>query len=164
MQRAHIILPALLTGLGAVILWQSLFKMDYFYVNRGAPGPGFLPFWVSLGVVVLGGLLTIRASASGSAPADVEWPDRSGWRRIGIVLGGFLLFLIFVGLIGFTLSTIAFLAGVSYLLGMRRLIIVLPVAVGVGLFLHIVFGTWLRISLPIGLLGRQFQEVAPWIF
>lgn len=163
MQRADIILPGLLTGLGAVILWQSVFKMDYFYVDRGAPGPGFLPFWVSLGVVVLGALLTVRALRS-TAPADVEWPDRNGWRRIGIMLGGFVLFLIFVGLIGFTLSTIAFLAGVSYLLGMRRLVILLPVAIGVGLFLHVVFGTWLRISLPIGLLGQHFQEVAPWIF
>lgn len=163
MQRADIILPGLLTGLGAVILWQSVFKMDYFYVDRGAPGPGFLPFWVSLGVVVLGALLTVRALRP-TAPADVEWPDRNGWRRIGTMLGGFVLFLIFVGLIGFTLSTIAFLAGVSYLLGMRRLVILLPVAIGVGLFLHVVFGTWLRISLPIGLLGQHFQEVAPWIF
>ena len=163
MQRADIVLPGLLTAFGAVILWQSVARMDYFYVDRGAPGPGFLPFWVSLGIVVLGAILTFQAARS-AAPTNVEWPDRLGFHRILYLIGGFLVFLFAVRFIGFTLASILFLGVVSYLLGMRRMIVLLPVSIGVGLFLHLVFNTWLRISLPVGMLGEHLQRYLPWIF
>jgi putative tricarboxylic transport membrane protein len=162
-QRADILLPGLLTAFGAVILWQSVAKMDYFYADRGAPGPGFLPFWVSLGIVVLGAILTVQAVRAGP-PANIEWPDRLGWHRILYLIGGFLAFLLVIRFIGFTLASMLFIGVVSYLLGMRRWIVLLPVSVGVGLFLHLVFDTWLRISLPVGMLGENFQEFLPWIF
>lgn len=164
MQRANLILPGLLAILGAVILWQSIFQMDYFYADRGAPGPGFLPFWVSLGVVVLGLVLVVEALRSPEAGAAAEWPDAAGWLRIGFLLGGFLLLLLAVRLIGLVLASILFLACVGYLLGMRRVWILLPVSVGIGIFLHFVFDSWLRISLPDGLLGERLAEYLPWIF
>lgn len=162
MRRVDIIMPGLLALFGAVILWQSLTSMVYFNFDRGAPGPGFLPFWVSLGVLVLGIILVVQGVRARVTP-DAEWPDAAGRRRIAIVVASIALFLLGLQVIGFTLSTILFLGGVSYFLGMRRLWILLPFAIAVAVGLHTLFGVWLRVSLPNGLITGRVLEVLPWI-
>lgn len=164
MPRVDIILPAVLTAFGVVIMWQSMTQMDYFYADRGAPGPGFLPFWVALGVALLGFVAMTRAIVSPSGLAEgEEWPDRRAWKRIGLMLAGFLIFLLTINLLGFIVVTVIFLACVSYLLGMRSLTVLVPLSISMGILVHLIFNVGLRISLPIGLLGRYVAGVFPWI-
>jgi putative tricarboxylic transport membrane protein len=152
--RAAILLPAGLTIFGAIILWQSLATMDYFYVARGAPGPGFLPFWLSLGVVALGVVLTFRAVTVPRERAVVEeWPDADGRRKIGVMLAGFVAALLALQPLGFLLTSILFVGLVAYTLGFRPLKILVPVAILTGVFFHVLFTIWLRVGLPQGILS-----------
>jgi putative tricarboxylic transport membrane protein len=152
--RAAILLPIGLSAFGCIILWQSLATMDYFLVARGAPGPGFLPFWLSLGVVILGVLLTVQAVRHPSAPAeDDAWPDAEGWQRIGMVLGGTAIAILLMEPLGFLLTSILFVGLLSYGLGFRKLKIIVPVAVGIGLFFDALFAVWLHVEMPPGILS-----------
>jgi putative tricarboxylic transport membrane protein len=154
MRRAAVLLPIGWSVFGCVILWQSLSTMDYFLVARRAPGPGFLPFWLSLGVVVLGALLTMQAAREAVEPSsDDLWPERAGWLRIGMVFGGTALALIAMSRLGFLLTSILFVTLLSYGLGYRKLRILLPTAVAMGVSLHILFTLWLRVEMPPGILG-----------
>jgi hypothetical protein len=154
MRRAAILLPIGLSAFGCVILWQSLSTMDYFLIARRAPGPGFLPFWLSLGVVVVGVLLTMQAARESIEPnSDDVWPDRAGWLRIGMAFGGTALALIAMSHLGFLLTSILFVTLLSYGLGYRKLKILLPTAIAIGVSLHILFDLWLRVDMPPGILG-----------
>ena len=165
MQKADVILPGLVTAFGAIIMWQSLTQMDYFYADRGAPGPGFLPFWVSFGVVVLGLIVTVREIRMPADEAPVrEWPDALGKRRIIYLLGGFLAFLLVIPLIGFVLASILFMFIVSLLLGMHQVKTAAIASILIGLFMHLVFDKWLMLSLPKGILGDYVGGALPWIF
>ncbi|MBZ9894362.1 MULTISPECIES: tripartite tricarboxylate transporter TctB family protein [unclassified Mesorhizobium] len=165
MSKAHIILPVLLAAFGAVILWQSVTQMDYFYFDRGAPGPGFLPFWASLGVLGFGIAVAIQAAREWNGlAADEVWPDATGRRHIISMLAGFMLFLLLINPLGFVPTTMLFVAVVGYLLGMRRLYVLLPVALVMGIFVHQVFDVALEITLPKGFLGDNVTGVWSWIF
>ncbi len=59
MRRLGVLLPAALAIYGAYVMWNALARMTYYNYARGAPGPGFLPFWLALGLIILGLILTI---------------------------------------------------------------------------------------------------------
>jgi putative tricarboxylic transport membrane protein len=165
LQRAAYLLPGALTCAGAVMLWQSLTAMDYFLAARFAPGPGFLPFWVSLGVVIVGAVLTARALLFPNIEAkNADWPDALGKRRIAYLLGGFGVFLLAINILGFIVASILFLGCASYLLGMRSMRVLIPVSLAVGAMFHVIFDNLLRISLPEGMLGLSGERLSSWIF
>lgn len=147
------------------MLWQSLTTMDYYIVARGAPGPGFLPFWVSLGVIIVGLVLAARALLSPDVDAkNANWPDAIGARRITALLGGFAAFLLAINILGFVVSSILFLGCTSYLLGMTSMRVLIPVSLAVGVMFHVLFDYLLRISLPEGILGLGGERILSWIF
>ncbi len=152
MSRAAILLPMGLVAFGGVILWQSLATMDYFLVARGAPGPGFLPFWLSLGVIGLGLALVVQAIREPAAE-PVEWPDAQGWWRIGLVLGGTAIALFVLQPLGFFLTSMLFVGLLAYGLGFRRLRYLVPTVLGIGIFFELVFESGLRVELPAGILS-----------
>lgn len=152
MGRAAILLPVALSAFGCVILWQSLANMDYFLVARGAPGPGFLPFWLSLSVILLGGALTVQAIRDPAAE-KVDWPDAEGWQRIGMVLGGTAIVLLLLQPVGFFITSTLFVGFLGYGLGFRKLKYLLPTTAGIGIFFELVFESWLRVELPPGILS-----------
>jgi hypothetical protein len=162
LQRAAFLLPGTLTFVGAVLLWQSLTTLDYYNADRGAPGSGFLSFWVSLGMILCGVLLTGRALLYPEGEAD--WPDAAGLRRIAFLLGGFVVFLAAVNVLGFVASSALFLGVTSYLLGMTSLRVLIPVSIVVGIMMQVLFNDLLRISLPVGMLGLDFGKISSWIF
>lgn len=146
------LLPLGFAVLGAEVMRQSLTRMTFYNYERGAPGPGFLPFWLSLGVVFLGLSLAVReAVALGAEEEGVSWPDASGWRRIGAVLGLFGVALLVLEWFGFIPTTIVYVGLVAYGLGLRAPKVVVPVSLSVGLVLYGLFSLWLRVPLPKGI-------------
>jgi putative tricarboxylic transport membrane protein len=150
--RAAVLLPIALIAFGGVILWQSLATMDYFLVARGAPGPGFLPFWLSVGVIALGAALTVRVLRDAGSE-KVDWPDALGWTRIAMVLGGTALVLIVLQPVGFFITSMLFVGLLAYGLGFRKLRYLLPTTIGIGVFFELLFESGLRVELPPGILS-----------
>ena len=157
MRAAQILLPVAIVVFGAVIMWEALTTMEYFNERRGAPGPGFMPFWLSLAAVVLGLALLARAllartvlAAAGAAGAADDWPDRAGWSRILLVMAAFAGALLVLRPLGFILTTTLYVGIVGWGLGMRRPLVLLPTAIAAGIGLHVLFAVWLRVALPRG--------------
>lgn len=135
-----------LSALVAVATW------DLPYWSRFAPGPAFASFWVAGAGALIGAALLVKALRSrGDRPAD--WPDRAGARQV--LLGGAALWLLLVILpwLGTVLSGAIFML-LFLLVIVRRPIIpsVVTTIVTVAL-VESVFGLWLNIDLPEGVIG-----------
>ena len=124
------------------------------YSLEGVPGPGFLPLWLSLALMVTGGILTIKGIWPGPLPkTEVIWPERIGWRRNGILLCALALSFLLLDLLGFLVTTALFVAAVAFGLGTRSWRILTSVPLLTAIVLYGVFAVWLRVPLPRGLLA-----------
>ncbi len=153
MRRVQLLPPAFFVLFGGYIMWESLFRMTYYNYARGAPGPGFLPFWLALGLIAFGLHLLVGAVRDPQAEvAERQWTDASGLKRIGFVVAALLVFFLAFERLGFIVTATLFMAIVSYGLGIRSWKIFVPVSLLVGIGLYLLFSTWLEVSLPAGVL------------
>lgn len=140
---------------GLVVLGLALFtgaqaaSMPYL-VDR-VPGPGFAPLWSAalMAVCGLGILAEVLRAKRGrepfvSGPGVLRVPVMVGVMGAGVGLAPYLGMRLCCGLV--TL-------GLALAMGERRLVIILPAAVGAVLAVHLVFGYWLQVPFPRGLLG-----------
>ena len=151
MKRIEAVLPASLALYGAYVMWNSLARMTYYNYARGAPGPGFLPFWLSVGLVVLGVILTFRALRPANGAPSTAWPDALARRRIMLVFSALVVTLLLFEPLGFIVTMAAFMLVVGYGLGFRSWRILLPTAIAVSVGLYAMF-SWLGVVLPAGIL------------
>lgn len=172
MKRMEYLPPLFFTVIGVVIMYQSLVNLIYFDANRGAPGPGFLAFWLSVGLLgVSAGIIlniarrpalpeakhvdadnALLAEMEREAEMEESWPDREGWKRIGYLMIPFVLLLVAFERIGFIVSAALYMMIAGYGLGYRRLAVLIPVSVVAASVLFVLFSTWLGVNLPAGLI------------
>ncbi len=151
MKRADKISGVILMVLFLLIFYQST-KLDM--MHRNAPGLGFFPFWLSLFALLASAAIVVSAfRRPASQDRPVPWPKGVGLRRIGFTFMFFLIYAYLVTIVGFILSTAAYMLAMSRLLGSRRWASSLAVSglTAAGLFL--VFKVWLKTDLPTGVLG-----------
>lgn len=148
MKRADKISGTILMGLFGFMAYQST-KLDMIY--RNSPGAGFFPLWLSLLALLVATVILIGAFRR---PADLErpvrWPEGIGLRRIGGTLGGFLVYACLTTILGFILSTVAYMFFMARMLGTRRWISAIAVSVLTALGLFLLFRVWLKMELPTG--------------
>ncbi len=150
MSKAETIVGIGILSFGALMLTGTI-KMPYFL--EGVPGPGFLPLWLSFGLIATGGILTIKGIRPGPLPkAEVLWPGRIGWQRNGILLGALAISFLLLDLLGFLVTTALFVAAVAFGLGTRSWRILTSVPLLTAIVLYGVFALWLRVPLPRGIL------------
>jgi hypothetical protein len=132
---------------GISLLWGSL---KFHYYTAIGPGPGFLPFWLSLILTILAALMFLRATFAKSAdkaPDDL-FPDMGGVARISAIalaLGGIALLLERVGF-----GPTMFLMNVFVLrvLAKHHLLLMLVIALIGGFGVEYTFIHWLNVPLP----------------
>ncbi len=148
MKRADIISGAILTGLFGFLAYQSS-RLDMVY--RNSPGAGFFPLCLSL-LALLAVAVILAGSLRRPAAADrpVRWPRGVGLRRIAGALGGFLVYAWLTTLLGFILSTAAYMLFTARMLGARRWPAATAVSVLTALGLFLLFRVWLKMELPTG--------------
>jgi putative tricarboxylic transport membrane protein len=118
------------------------------YVSEHGPGPGFMPLWLGIGLIVLA--LTLIAvdlarPAIDRLPKSGNWPVAralSGWLA---VMGSIIL----LPRLGFSLS-LALLTIFLVILDRRSVWAALSVAFGLALGFYVVFVLALGLSLPAG--------------
>jgi putative tricarboxylic transport membrane protein len=151
MSKAETIVGFGVLSIGALLLLGTI-KMPYFL--EGVPGPGFLPLWLSLGLVATGGMLTIKGIWPGPLPkAEVIWPGWVAWRKNGILLSALAISFLLLDLLGFLVTTALFVAAVAFGLGTRSWRILASVPLMTAIVLYGVFAVWLRVPLPRGILA-----------
>jgi putative tricarboxylic transport membrane protein len=124
--------------------------------NLAFPGPGFFPAMVG-GFLLLSaaGCLVqalVRPSAaraeSGQAPAAARQVHRTA-----LLLGLLAAYGLLLPGLGFPLAISLFVLAAMRVFGYRRWLAAILVAAGVAAVSYVVFVVWLKVPLPMGLLG-----------
>jgi len=151
MRRIQSIFLICLIAGGALLMRESLFSMTYYNSARGAPGPGFLPFWLSLGLIGFATTQLLKIVRLPQVDDTDEWYDKDGRWRIGFALASLAILLLLFERLGFVVSITLFVAIAAFGLGFRHLISLTLVSLGAGFGLYLLFDTLLGSSLPRGL-------------
>lgn len=150
MKRPDAIAGAVLFLVSLLLLYQSS-RLQMVY-GKSIPGTGFLPFWLSVTMVGLSLLLMINGLRHGVAPAAIRWPKGRGLLQVLIALGALVAYTFLVTVLGYVLSTFAFLLLLVGMLSSYRWYTVLAFSLATALSMYLVFGVWLQMSLPKGML------------
>lgn len=150
MRRADRITGAVLLLLSVAFAAGAL--KNYAYWSPSGPGPAFLPFWLGVAMAVLATLLLLSAMRT-LDPGDDWLPRRAGLRRLALVLGASVALVALLDSIGMVIGTALFL--VVLLRGLDRVSwpVSIAVALGTAGFTFLVFTYWLKVPLPLGVLG-----------
>lgn len=149
MKRPDAIAGAVVLVVSLLLLYQSS-RLDMVY-GKSVPGTGFLPFWLSVAMVGLSLLLTANGLRH-RLTAGIHWPKGRGRLRVLTSLGALVAYTFLVSVVGYILSTWAFLVLLVGMLSSYRWYTVLAFSLATALSMYLVFGVWLEMSLPKGLL------------
>jgi hypothetical protein len=135
----------LLFGLGVIG-----FSLQMPYMSEFGPGPGFLPLWLGIGMAGCAVLVIVKIlKKRDRSEAFLKPRTRIGLQMLGLIVGGFLL----LPLLGFSVGLALFTATAMRLIGKHGMRACALTAVGAAIGIHFVFGQWLDIPLPTGIVG-----------
>lgn len=150
MRRADRITGAALLALAVAFSAGAL--KNYAYWGENGPGPAFLPFWLGVVMSVLAAALLVGALRSNDA-GEAWLPRGDGLKRLALVLGATTALVALLDVLGMILGTVLFLVALMRLLDRHPWPLTLAVAGAVAGFNFLVFTYWLRVPLPVGMLG-----------
>jgi hypothetical protein len=126
--------------------------LRYPYWGPNGPGSGFMPFWLGVAMAVLALLLLVGASRA--AGPGARWlPDPTGLRKLLLVVGGTVLFVVLLPVVGMIVGTALFLVGVLRFLERYPWRHAIAIAAGTAVANYLVFAYWLRVPFPVSVLG-----------
>jgi putative tricarboxylic transport membrane protein len=148
------------SGAGAVFVaigaWMLRDAVNMSYFVEGVPGPGFLPLWIALGIIVSGVVLTAKGvwprRLAAPDAEGVTWPQAAGWWRVALMLGAMAVSLVVLEKLGFMVTTTLFMVAVVFGLGVRSWWVLATVPLVSAVALYVIFAVWLRVPLPKGIL------------
>lgn len=151
MKRTYQITGALLILLALFILREA--NELSFYTPLG-PGPGFFPFWLSVILVSLGGVIVVQASFKESDPMPADFfPSRKGFFRAVSILLALAFVVKCLDMLGFRLTMLVFYLFLLTALGRQNLLLTVVVALAGSWGIYYVFVEWLKVILPVGMFG-----------
>jgi putative tricarboxylic transport membrane protein len=115
-----------------------------------APGPAFFPQVIAVGIAGLAFAQFVFAVVGDEVREHTISVEAT--RRVVIPIIYLVMYVLVLPLLGFFLTTIAFLVGLMYYSGARNLRISVPLSIIVGAVLQYVFVGFLHIPLPAGVL------------
>jgi putative tricarboxylic transport membrane protein len=155
MKRAEQVLGAVLLLFAIYIGWESSL------IESGAEfgmGPGFMPFWLSVGLGITAAAVLVRAVALPARLFEPAfYPDRAGGMRAILVLAGYLLAIVLMKPLGLPLSMAVLTAITMPVFGSRSWKAIALTAILTLFGVYLIFGRWLGVPLPMGIL----EEVLP---
>jgi len=134
-------------------VWFSAVAWTYYpYWSDTGPGSAFLPVWLGVAMGALALLLLVGASRR-EGPGTPWLPEGDGLRKLLVVLGAVVLFILALPVAGMILGTGLFLVGILRFLERYPWLQSLGIAVATSLANYLVFTYWLRVPFPVSLLG-----------
>ena len=151
MRRPYQITGIVLFCAASLIAFESL-QLQY-YSSLG-PGPGFFPFWLSIFLAVLAGIVMLKATFRTSEPMPLDFfPSRTGAIRMGLVALSLISTIIFIEPAGFSLTMLPMYLILMYTFGLRNPITIVLVALAGSFGVYYLFSGLLHVPLPKGILG-----------
>jgi putative tricarboxylic transport membrane protein len=134
-------------ALGIVVIF---FARQLPYHSDYGPGPGFLPTWI--GYVLAACAVVVTAQELRAASNQETFFQRRTRMAIKVLLVIATTFLLFP-LLGFSVGFGVFICATMRLMGGHRWVTCGVAAIGTAVSIHFLFGHWLSIPLPTGLVG-----------
>ncbi|GGL74545.1 hypothetical protein GCM10010840_10840 [Deinococcus aerolatus] len=156
--RPPISVPDLLVALALTALGAALFlgSREIPFGINAVVGPRVFPLIVSVGLTVLGLLLTVSVlrgdRAEPAAEEDTDLTVPVNLASPGIILGGFVLGAAVLTTAGFVIGTAIMYFSVAWAFGERRVGLMAGVALAVALVTYVAFTRGLGLNLPPGVL------------
>jgi len=147
MRLADLIGGAVVLVLGlAVILFSS--QMQYY--SEFGPGAGFLPLWIGIGITGCAVVLILNLLRKHEKVGAFLKPrTREGFKLLIIIIATFFL----LPFLGFSIGFGLFAGITMRLMGRHGWVSCGLTAVGIAIGIRYVFGHWLNIPLPAGVVG-----------
>ena len=138
-------LVVLLFGIAIVFFSSQLpYKSEY------GPGPGFLPLW--LGIVLIGSAVFVLLNIL-RKQVKVDAFFKTGTKQSAMMFILIFISFLLLPLLGFAVG-LAFFSGLTMrVMGKHSWMACGLTAVGVAIGIRFVFGQWLHIPLPAGIVG-----------
>ncbi|MCG7392618.1 tripartite tricarboxylate transporter TctB family protein [Microvirga sp. ACRRW] len=140
---AGLVIALLLLALAGLV-WSDMTKLQI--LSPYDLGPKVMPIVVSIGLVLLAignGISAFR----GDLPAR----DSLDWKPIILILGGLAILIILIALgWGFMIGTAILFAATSTAFGRRAFLVDLLIGAGLAVFVYLLLGKLLTLSLPAG--------------
>ncbi len=123
-------------------------------MRRQVPGPGFLPFFSGLALVLVSLSVLLPALARArAAERKAFFPERDSLRKVTIAVTALFGFGIALEYLGYLLSTLLFMLAVGQLVERRSWRAVTALASLTAVLSYLLFVVLLEVQLPTGLLG-----------
>ena len=148
MKRLDIASAAVMLVLAALVVAGTP-ELDFW--DDVGPGSRFMPVWVAGVTAVLSLLLMLEARRRAADPVD--WPDRTGLRRVASTFAGIIAFVLAAPGLGFVVTTALFVVALLLIVERRPLLPSLVSGLVTAALIHAIFIAWLSIALPKGILG-----------
>lgn len=116
------------------------------YWHQG-PGPGFFPLWMGILLTTLGLVWGWQVRNTTAVPAEDDAPEH-GQRQIAQVLAALVVLVLVLDLIGFQLGMTLFVLFIVRVVGRRRWLDSVIVAVIAGFGVYALFANVLQVYLP----------------
>jgi putative tricarboxylic transport membrane protein len=144
-RAVEIALAATTAVFGAIVIYGS-WRVGIGWAFDG-PRAGFFPFYIGL-LILLGSVFNLAQAAM--ATSTGLFADWAQLRRVASVLVPAVIYVVLIPRLGIYVSSAALIAVFMSWLGRYRWSLTLAVALGLPLFLFLVFERWFLIPLPKG--------------
>ena len=137
--------------IGVVFL---VYNLKYTLGQWANPGPGVFPLMVGGVWVVLAVWHLVSVLRKHKAPAreTLQESEAKGRTKALFMIGALVFYLLIVKWAGFFVRTFLFVIISSRLAGAREWGRPLALSIGINLFCYLLFGMWLKLSFPKGIL------------
>jgi hypothetical protein len=140
----------ILLGL-AFVLGREALHMTYSDASH-VPGPGFLPFWLALGLAV--GAVGILLERRWKTLRSIAWfPSRDGMGRVSILTALTVLLVFAIRPLGMYIAVGLYLLTFLAIYMPGRWLAIFLIAAGSPLTIYLVFERWLKVLMPRSFLG-----------
>jgi hypothetical protein len=147
MRLADLIGGVVVLILGLAVIY---FSSQLVYYSEFGPGPGFLPLWIGICITGLAAYLIFNILRKrGKTEAFLKPRTREGFKLLLFIIATFLL----LPLLGFSIGFGLFAGVTMRIMGRHRWMPCGLTAVGIAIGIRYVFGHWLSIPLPTGIVG-----------
>jgi len=139
---------ALILLILAGVVWWDMSKLQI--LSPYDLGPKVMP-------IIVSGCLALLAIGNGIGAFQGNLPARDSldWKPIALILGGLASLIVLIGLgLGFMIGTALLFAATATAFGRRAFVTDLAIGAVIALFIYVLFGKLLTLSLPTGPLER----------
>jgi len=136
-------------ALGSAVIF---FSRQLTYWNEYAPGPGFFPFWIGVGFILCGLLLSLRKTPPKSAEKRRPFWGQKTWKA-GFILVTLAAAVLLVPVLGLPIGLGLFAGLTMRAAGRHSWILCWLVAFATAAGVQFIFGACLDIPLPKCMLG-----------